>query len=124
MMPMMKLRSADEYPQRADGQADVRVDVDGPEAAKGKQPRQGFQAEPHDEGGQVDEPHRVNCVQRMLAMRGEPVQMFGAVMNRMKTPEKADPMLQTMPPVNQQIAKENDFGCLQSPRLRSDHRPK
>src|SRR5256885_10879910 len=45
VVPVVKLGGADQHAQRADGQADVGVDEDGPQAAKGVEVGQGLHRE-------------------------------------------------------------------------------
>ena len=73
-----------------------------------------------EEGGQVDEAHGVNRIERMLAVSGQPVEMFGAVVDRMEPPEEADAVLQAMAPVDEEVAQQNDLDGLEPPGLRRD----
>src|SRR6267378_4673130 len=100
MMPVMQFRRTDQYPETPNGQTNIGVNINCPKPTKGQQPRQCFEWKSHDEGGQVDQTHRVNRIERVLPMRGQPIQVFGAVMDRMETPQEADPMLKPMPPIN------------------------
>src|SRR5947208_973505 len=103
MMPMMKFRRAYEHTQRADGQTHIGMNVDGPKTPKSQQTRDGFEGKPEDERRQVDQAHGINGIQRVLAMGCQPIQMFGAVMNRVETPEEANPMLQPMAPIDKKV---------------------
>src|SRR6266576_1034440 len=109
MMPVMQFRRADEHPQRTDWEANVRMDVDGPDAAKGEQAGECLQRESHDESRQIDQTHGVNGVQRMLPVRRQPVEMFGALMDRMEPPEKLHSVLQPMSPISSTAC--NHHGC-------------
>ena len=60
----------------------------------------------------------------VLAMGGQPVEMLGAVVDRMETPEEADVVLQAMAPVDEQVAEQNDLDRLKPPRLRRHARAK
>lgn len=53
VVPVMELRGADEHAQRADGEADVGVDVDGPDAAESDEGGEGLEREAEDERGDV-----------------------------------------------------------------------
>src|SRR5438270_428335 len=123
-MPMVQLWRADEKAQRANRQAHVRMDENRPQPTKGKQSRESFQRKSHRKGRQIDQSHGVNCVERVFAMRGEPVEMFGAVVDRVEAPKKPDLMLQTMTPIDQQVAQEDDLQSLQPPGLRTHCRSK
>jgi len=79
-----------------------------------------FERKPEDERGEVDEPDRVNRIQRMLAVSGEPVEMLGAMVDRMEPPEKADAVLKAMAPVDEDVAEQDDLHGLEPPWLRSD----
>src|ERR1043165_2306067 len=59
----------------------------------------------------------------MFAMCGKPIEMFGTVVHRMKSPKKSNSVLQTMAPVNKEIAEHNDFNELKPPWLRRDRVP-
>src|SRR6266850_1853417 len=98
--------------------------IDRPHPAKCQQSCQSLERESHDKSWQVDQSHRVNRVQRMLPMRREPIQVFGAVMNRMKSPQKTNPMLQAMSPINEQVTEQNHLHSLQPPWLCSHPSPK
>ena len=86
VMPMMQFGGADQQAQRSDGQANVGMYVDGPDAAKSQQSSKRFQWKTKQEGGQIYQSHSIDGVERMLAMGCEPIEMFGAVVNRMKAP--------------------------------------
>src|SRR5262249_1324833 len=61
----------------------------------------------------------VNRIERMLAVGGEPIEMFGTVMNRMEPPKKADAVLKAMAPVDDQVTQEHNLDNLEPPGLRS-----
>src|SRR5437762_2730426 len=103
MVPVMQFRCADEPTQRPNRQSHIRVDVDGPNAAEREQARERLQRKSQQKGRQVDQAHRVNRVYWMLSMCRQPVEMLGAVMDRMKSPEETDAVLQTVPPIHRQI---------------------
>src|SRR5437868_1440257 len=96
------------------------MDVDRPDSTETNESNDRFQRKAKDEGGKVDQAHRVNRVERMLAMGGQPVEMFGTVMHRMESPKKADAMLQTVSPINKEITQDHHFNHLEPPRLRGD----
>jgi hypothetical protein len=98
------------------------MDVDGPHAAKGEQASERFERETQKERGQINQSHRVNGVEWMFAMSSEPIQMFSAVMDGVKAPEEFEAMLQSMSPINKQVAQENYLDRLKPPWLRTDHR--
>ena len=75
---------------------------------------------PSSERRQVDQRHRVDRVERMLAVGGQPVEMLGAVVDRVEPPEEADAVLQAVAPVDAEVAEQHDFDRLQPPRLRGD----
>jgi len=117
---MVKFRGTDEHTERADGQANIGVNVDRPNATKGDQAREGFQGETKDEGRKVDKAQGVDRIERVFAVSGEPVEMLGTVVDCMKPPQKADAVLEAMAPVNEEIAEENNQEGLEPPGLRSD----
>src|SRR5260370_4949357 len=96
------------------------MDVDGPHAAEGEEASYRFERETQKECGQINETHCVNRVERMFAVCREPIEMFGAVMDGMKSPQKFEAMLQAMSPINKKIAEQNHFDRLKPPRLRPD----
>ena len=102
---------------RADRQADVRMDIDRPDAAERDQPGERLAREAHQEQRQVDQPHRVDRVDRMLAMGGEPIEMLGRVMHGVEPPEEGVAMLQPMAPVDEEVAEHDDLDGLQPPGL-------
>lgn len=120
MVPVMKFWCPDEHAEGADGEANVRVDVDRPDAAESYQAREGMEGEPEDESWQVDQRHGVDRINRMFSMSGQPVEVLGAVVNAVEVPEKAESVLQAMSPVDEQVAQEDDFESLERPRLSSD----
>src|ERR1700730_14772140 len=100
------------------------MNVDRPDAAKGDQSGQCFQREAQQKRGQVDQNQGVHRVDGMLAVRREPVQMLGAVMNGMKSPQPTDTVLQTVTQIDAQVAEQHDFDRLNKPILRRDQRAK
>src|ERR1043165_3696477 len=115
MVPMMQLRRSNKPPQPRNRQPYIRVNIDRPDSAKRPQPRQRLKPETQQKNRQIDQPNRVNRVHRMLAMRRQPVQVLCRVMNCMKPPQKADAMLNPVPPVDKEVADENGFDRLQPP---------
>src|SRR2546430_1856836 len=101
MMPMMQFGRADKQAKWPDGETHIGMNVDGPQPTKRQQPGKGFKGKSHDEGRQIDQAHGINRVGGMFAVGGEPIKMFGAMMDRMEAPKKTDAVLQTMAPVNQ-----------------------
>src|SRR5207247_5755978 len=97
---MVKLRRADQHPQRPNRQPNVRMNVDRPDAAERDQPRKRLQRESQSERRQVDQADRVDGVNGVFAMGGEPVQVFGGVMDGVKAPQKLALVLQAMSPVD------------------------
>src|SRR5207247_1849892 len=81
-----------QHAQRTDGQADIRMNVDRPDATKRDEAGQRFQRKANHEGRQVDDADRVDRIERMLAMGREPVEMLGDVVHRMKAPQETDAM--------------------------------
>ena len=53
-------------------------------------------------------------------MRGEPVEMLGAVVDGVEPPQKADAVLEAMAPVDEEVAEQDDFEDLEPPGLRGD----
>src|SRR5258708_7834657 len=96
------------------------MNVDSPDAAEGDETGDGFQRKTEEERGKVDQAHCVDRVERMFAVGGEPVEVFGAVVDRVEPPEKPDAMLQPVAPIDQEITQYDDFNGLQPPRLRGD----
>jgi hypothetical protein len=105
MMPVMQFRSANEHAQRTEREAHIGVDINCPKTTEGEHSGDGFERESHDKCGQVDQTHRINGVDGMLAMGCQPIKMLGAVMNGMEAPEKTDPVLQPVAPIHAQVAK-------------------
>jgi hypothetical protein len=56
----------------------------------------------------------------MFAVSGQPIEMLGAVMDRVDSPQEADAVLQAMAPVDTEIAQGHDFDGLEPPGLRRD----
>ena len=75
------------------------MDVNRPDAAKDDQAGQRLEREAEEKRRQIDQRQRVDRVDGMLAMGGQPVEMFRAVMDRVKSPQPADAMLQAMAPI-------------------------
>src|SRR5580704_11200327 len=53
----------------------------------------------------------------MFAVAGQPIHVFGTVVDCMESPEKRHAMLQTVAPVHEKIAQEHRFNGLQQPRF-------
>src|SRR5262245_19672140 len=96
------------------------MDVDGPDAAEGDEAADRFQGEAEDEGGEVDKAHGVDRVERMLAVGGQPVEVFGAMVDSVEAPQETDAVLEAVPPIDKEVAQDDDFERLMPPRLRSD----
>ena len=109
MVPVVQLRRAEEHANRADGEADIGMDVDRPYSTEQKEARNRFQWKAEDHGGQVDQSHGVDRIERMLAVGGQPVQMFSAVVDGMEAPEKAHAVLQAVAPIHEEIAHQHHF---------------
>src|SRR5688572_26338605 len=105
-MPVVDLWRAEDHAQRADRKAHIRVDVDRPDATEGDEADQRFDREAEHDCGKIDQADGVDRIERMLAMRRQPVEMLRAVMHRMEPPEEADIVLQTMPPVDEEVAQQ------------------
>lgn len=100
------------------------MDVNRPNTAEGNESGDRLQLEPEKERGEIDQSHRVDRVDRVFSMSGEPVEVFGAVMDGMKPPEEAYPVLQSVAPIHEKIAEQHGFHCLYPPWLRGDCRAK
>src|SRR5262245_38231280 len=101
MMPMMKLRRANQHPQGTNRRPYIRVDKHRPEPAERQQAGDHLHWKSKYKGRQIDERHRIHRVQRVLAMRGQPVKMLGAVMDRVKAPKESHTVLQPMAPIDE-----------------------
>jgi hypothetical protein len=112
MVPVVELRGTDEHAERSNRQADIRVNVDSPNAPKGDKARERCNGEANDAERQVGEEQGVNCIEWVFAVRGKPVQMFGTVVDGMEAPEEGDTVLEAMAPVDQQIARQHDLNDL------------
>ena len=112
-MPMVQLGRADQHPQRPERQPHVAVNVDGPNPAKGDQAGERRHREAQQESRQVDHRQRVDGIDRMLAVRGQPIEMLGAVMDGVEPPQQRHAMLQAMSPVDAEIAQHHHFNRLQ-----------
>jgi hypothetical protein len=75
-MPVVEFGRADEHAQGADGEADVGVDVDGPDAAEGDEAGERVEREPEEERREVDECQGVDGVDRVFTVRGEPIEVL------------------------------------------------
>ena len=64
------------------------------------------QREAEQERRQVDQAHRVDRVERVLAVRGQPVEVLGAVVDRVEPPQEADAVLQPVAPVDEEVAEQ------------------
>src|SRR5436190_7150173 len=112
MMPMMQLRRADQHSQWTNGQPNIGMNVNRPQSTKCREQRQRFNRKSQCENRQIHEQNRVDRIDRMLAMRRQPIEMLGAVMDAVKPPEKSNAMLQAMTPVDKKIAEQHDNNCL------------
>lgn len=81
VVPVMEFRCADETTERTDRKTNVGVDEDRPDAAEGDKAGQKLEWKTKQKGRQIDESHRVDGIERVLAMSCEPVKMFGRVMD-------------------------------------------
>jgi hypothetical protein len=53
----------------------------------------------------------------MLTVRGQPIEVLGAVVDGMEPPEQGNPMLKAVAPANEKVAQNHDFHRLQPPGL-------
>src|SRR5215471_11750022 len=90
----------------------------GPQTTEGEKTRDGLHRKTEDKCRQINERHGVHGIQRMLAMGGQPIQVFGAVVDRVEAPKEFDAMLKPMAPIDEQITQENDLCRLKPERLR------
>ena len=79
--------------------------VDRPQAAEEDEAADGGQREAEEEGGEVDEPHGVDGIERVFAVRRQPIEMLGTVMHGVESPEEADAVLEPVAPVDAEIAE-------------------
>lgn len=120
VVPVVEFRRADKHAQGAEREADVGMDVDGPDATEGGEGGEGGEIEAEEEGGEVDEADGVNGIERVLAVGGEPIEVLGAVMNGVEAPEEGDAVLDTMSPVDEEITEQDDPDRLEPPWLGVD----
>ena len=100
MMPVMDLGGAKEEAKGPDWESHVGMNVDGPDASERDKSSQCLQWKTENEGRQIDQTHRIDRVQWMFPMCGKPIEMLGAVMYGVKSPEENASMLQSMPPID------------------------
>src|SRR5438445_698798 len=86
VMPVMQFRRADQHARRSERKTDVRVNIYGPDTAERDESGDSLQRKAQDHGGQIDNAYGINGVKRMLPVGGEPVEMFGTVVDCMKPP--------------------------------------
>jgi hypothetical protein len=120
VVPVVEFRGTDEHAERAERKADIGVKVDRPKTTEDDETGDAFEGKSEDHGGEIDEAHGVNRIERVFAVSGKPVEMFGAVVDSMEPPEKADAVLKAMAPVDQAVAQQNDLDGLEPPGLRGD----
>src|SRR5262249_14744082 len=63
-------------------------------------------------------------VERVFAVRREPVEVFGAVVDRVEPPEEADAVLEPVAPVNAEVTQEHNLDHLEPEGLRGDYATK
>ncbi len=112
MVPVMQFRGTYQNAQWPDGQPHIGMNINRPQTAKCDEPGHNFQRKAEQQSGQVDDRNRVNRIKRMLAMGSQPIKMFCAVMDRMKTPKERDFVLEAVRPVDAEIGKDNHFNAL------------
>jgi hypothetical protein len=96
---------AEEKAERAEIERDVRVDEDREERAKGDEPEEAVEWEAEEDGGRVHDGLRVEAIERMLAVRGEPVDVLARVVDGVDAPEEVDPMLEPMARVRGEVTE-------------------
>jgi hypothetical protein len=105
MVPVVELGRAEDPAERAERQADVGVDEDGPHPPQGEQGRDVVEREAHHEGGEVHGELRAEAVQGVLAVRGEEVEVLGAVVDGVDAPERRERVAGAVKPVDQDVAQ-------------------
>src|SRR5258706_9630513 len=120
MMPMMQFGRAEQHAERAERQSYIRMQENGPQPPKCENACQRFQRKTKHEGRQIYYCQCVNGIDRMFPVRGKPVQVFGAVMDRVKSPKKLISMLKPVPPIYTEVAQQKGFGRQQPPWLGTD----
>src|SRR3989344_7829272 len=96
------------------------MDVNGPDSSESNKSANGFQRKSKNESRQIDYANRINGINRMFPMCGQPIKMLGTVMHFMKTPEESHMMLETMSPVNKKITQYHYLYRLKPPGLRGN----
>src|SRR5262245_10765062 len=74
VVPVVQLRRPNKHAERADGQPDIRMNVDCPDATKGDEVRKRGDGKADDVQGQVDEPYGVDGIEWVFAKGGQPVE--------------------------------------------------
>ncbi len=121
-MPVMQFRRSDQYFERAQWQAHVGMNIDSPDAAEGDDGGERREVETHDQRGQVDESYGIDRIERMFAVRSEPVEVLRTVVHFVKAPEEIDFVLQPVTPVNNEVTEDEYFEGLHPNGLFAHHR--
>ena len=120
VMPVMKPRRHHEPSKRAELPPDIGVNkrrLRGNE--KDVHHKRGF-GEPEDEDRNVNETARENHIHEVQSRSGQPIHLFGRMMNGMKRPEKPRRMKAAMDPVLSEIGDEYQHRNLKK-RQRGNH---
>jgi hypothetical protein len=112
VVPVVQLGRAQDPAQRAHGEADVGVDEHGPEAAEHHQRAHGLEGQPEDDARQVEAGLGADAVERVLPVGGQPVEVLGAVMDRVEAPQDFVAVASPVEPVDEHVAEYEGDGRL------------
>lgn len=100
VVPVMELRRTEQPLQRPERHARVGVDEDRPTGTKHGDPGEELAVDAEHDGREVHARRRRDAVERVLSMRGHPVELLRGVVHGVETPENVEPMTRAVEPID------------------------
>ena len=107
MVPVVELRRAEQPAQGAEREAHVGVDEDRPHAAERGDAGEPPERHAEEERGEVLRELREDPVDGVLAVRGEEVQVLGAVVHGVEPPQRLPRVARAVEPVDEHVAEDD-----------------
>ena len=104
---VMDLRRPEQITERADREANIRVNENRPKTPDHHERAEGLEREPEHNARQIQEELRRDTVEGVLAVGGHPIEVLGAVMDRMKAPQKIEAVARAVEPINEKISEKD-----------------
>src|SRR5262245_6829101 len=103
---VVELRRPEQDSEWSEPHSHVGVDEDPPRAAEHGERCEDVEAKPEDERRQVLTELGAEAIERMLAVRGKPVEVLARVMHGVEAPQEVVMVARPMEPIDKQITED------------------